>query len=649
VCSRPAHLPAASTGGPGGIAARVLRWAAAQPAQAALEFGPVAVTYAGLCDQALATACSIRGAFEPGVDDGAQPVSLLFGHGPAMVAAIIGALIAGKAYVPLDPSYPVARLRVMHADAGAPVIASDAAHAHLAREIGGDAKLTEIRGAGPAVPLPGAGSPVRGDQPAYILYTSGTTGRPKGVVHTHDNVLFQVDQHTASLGIGPDDKLSVVSSFSFDSAVTDLFSALCNGATAVLADARAVGPEELATRLAGHGVTIYHSTPSVYRSLMRSTRPAAAFSAVRAIVLGGEQLTRRDVEDFARCCPDGCVLVNGYGLTEVSFAVQERLTGIETVHGDVVPIGRPLPGVDVVLVDDHGRESASYGEMLISSRHLARGYWRRPDATAAAFGAPPGEPGVRTFRTGDMAHRLPDGRLVFAGRRDRQVKIRGNRVELSEVEARLTAHPGVTGAVAVGSDEDGTGTQALIAYVTSRSPASVDTTELRRALSGDLPSFMVPSRIVIVDSFPLTATNKVDVRALTLMAHSPPGAAATAALGNGGTEGLVASIWRDVLNVAAVGPDESFFDLGGHSLLMARVQTRLAETLGRPMPMTELFAHPTVATLARFLDAGAGRGDGSAGLQDGSAELDRVERVRRRGLRRRQLHAAHALEGDQDG
>ncbi|MEV0584399.1 non-ribosomal peptide synthetase [Nonomuraea sp. NPDC050310] len=565
-----AHLhrgdPAHTSWEAGSLHGRFWEVVAEHPDRPAVIGTDETLSYAELGARARAVAAAV---------DGAKRVAILVDHGPDLMAAILGALSAGALYIPLDPLYPVRRLEQMAELAEPDAVVISPRHRELAARLAPG--VPHVVPTGTAGFTPVAVDP---DAPAYILFTSGSTGVPKGVVQTHRNALFQVRTHTANLRLGPGDRVSVLSSFSFDMAVTDGFSAVLNGGAAVPVDLHRHGLNDLAAHLDAHGVTVYHSTPTVYRHLLDSLAPGRRLASVRAVLLGGEEVVRRDLERFVAHFPDGSVFINGYGATEISFAVQNHLTtaAIEAGQGvgaGVVPIGRPLDGAGVELraVTD------GIGEIVIRSAHLAS-YWRVDDPR---FGVDPD--GTRFYRTGDLGRWLPDGLLLYQGRADRQVKIRGNRVELGEVEAALAALPDVDrAAVAV---RDG----SLVAYVKGRA------TGVREALAEALPAFMVPSRVVPVDAFPLTPTGKIDVNALPDPVIVPEDSPAPV----GEPARTIAAIWSEVLGVERVGASTAFFDLGGDSLRMGRVQRRLEESLGVKVPLATLYAHPTVTSLATHL------------------------------------------------
>jgi amino acid adenylation domain-containing protein len=574
---RPGFVPAPANGS---IPARFADIVARHADRPAVLGDDRSLTYAELAAAAGGVAQAVTG----------DRVAILVGHGAQSVVAILGTLASGAAYVPLDPSYPPERLAHMVNHSGADTILADATTMELAGRLGCGARIVDIGALGSA-PLPN--TDIEPDALAYVLYTSGSTGVPKGVRQNHRNVMFAATNHINHLRITPDDRIGVLTSFSFDMAVTDLFSAVLSGAAAVPVDIRTNGLRHLVDALRTREVSIYHSTPTVYRHVL-ATLDGDRLPAIRAAVLGGEGVTPVDVDAFWKHFSADGVFVNGYGTTEISFISQEHLTAPPA--GTRVPVGYPLPGVEVTLLGPNGRPTGLRGEILVRSRFLALGYAGQPDFTGAGGG-------VREYRTGDMAARLPDGRLIHLGRADQQVKIRGHRVELGEVTAALSRLPEVTEAVAVARDGE------LVGYV--RGPATVDRQAARRALQEWLPPFMVPASVVALAEFPLTPTGKVDTAALP----APSRGHDVVAVPGTPTEQVVTDAWCAALGIAALSPHDNVFDLGAHSLLLAKVQTALESAVGVRVPLARMIEFPTVAALSRFLD-GAVTGPTAGAISD---------------------------------
>jgi amino acid adenylation domain-containing protein len=573
-------------------------------------------TYRRLAANATAVAALLRDT------DGAGPVALLCRHGVTTISAMLGTLLAGRAYVPLDPTFPARRLAFQLTDSGATALLTDTDNADLARSVTTPAgprplDVDPALTGSSTVDSEGLAAAADPDATAYLLYTSGSTGTPKAVRQSHRNVVFGARNHSRVFGITAEDRTSVLTSFGFDMAVTDTFAALLSGAAAAPIDLRASGLAHLADALVERGVTVYHSTPTVYRHLVAGLGERT-LPRVRVVVLGGEEVTARDVRLCRRHMGADCVFVNGYGATEVSFIAQHHLRPGALVADGVVPVGRELDGIEVVLLDRDGRESATEGEILVRSKHVALGYHGNAELSASRFGTLRGEP---TYRTGDLARRGPDGTLTFLGRADRQVKIRGFRVELGEIESCLADLPGVAQAAVVGR-RDGADVE-LVAYAVPRGDR-FDEDAVKAALGAVLPGHMVPRAVVALAELPLTVTGKLDERALP----APPAPTAGADVFDG-VAAVIARAWRTVLDLPAVGRDDNFFDLGGHSLLMALVHEELEGALGRRVPMSELFAHPTVGGLAAHL---SGAADPTEGAVD--AAVERSTRRRRARARR---------------
>ena len=551
------------------------------------------LTYAELSALAGGRARAIADA---GVRPGSR-VGLVAAHGVPAIAGILGTLAAGCAYVPLDPSFPYARLSTMVADAHISTVLADPEHADLARRLSDHVVVTT----GDLVPL----DPVEAglDEVAYVLFTSGSTGRPKAVAQLHRNLLHVVDNQIEGLAITRADRLSLLASFSFDAAIPDLYPALLTGAAVVPIDLRTHGLAHAAAEIARHGVTILHSTPTVYRYLL-DTLAGGRLETVRTVLLGGEQAAYADVLRGRDSFAADVVFVNGYGATEVTFAASHRLRAseVDPAATGPLPIGTALPGYELVL-DDRG-------EITVHSDHLVTGY---ANVDGPAFGND-------SYRTGDLGERLPDGSIVCLGRLDRQVNVRGFRVELTEVEAGLLARPGVTAARAVARDEE------LLAYVTGD---GLDPHALRAALADLLPGYAVPRAVVVVDEFPLTVTGKLDERALPAPpVATVPGPELTPA------EARVHDIWCAVLRTGRVAPDASFFDVGGHSLLLIDLQRRLMETTGRKVDLLDLLHCPSVRTQAGML-SDASRHEPAAPSHGSSRVADALRKRREQQLRRK--------------
>jgi amino acid adenylation domain-containing protein len=527
----------------------------------------------------------------------APRVGLMCAQDAPLIAGLLGILKAGAAYVPLDPGNPPLRNEGLIADTGIEVIVAGAAYVDQALALAGVSRVICTNGADSPVTNPGID--ITGEMPAYVLYTSGSTGEPKGVVQTHAGVLKQLATYTASLHLNSDDCLSLLSGYSFDAAVQDIFGALLNGASVVPVDVRGVASAgELLNRLVAERITVLHATPTVYRYLVGGEMNCAQdLSTVRLVVLGGEPVRRSDFELFKARFARGAVLVNGFGLTESTLALQFFADHESRMIGDSVPVGTAVEGMQVSLIDQSGHASW-IGEIVLTGDAIAQGYWNKLALTASRFGTD--AQGRRFYKTGDIGRLSPDGQIVYIGRADEQVKLRGFRIEPGEVEAVLSAYPGVSESVVTVSTTL-PGDSRLVACVVSNGSSTIDVDELRAFCRTRLPVWMQPQGLVLLDKFPRLGSGKVDRRALPAPEWSgeteryvPPRTE---------LEALLSSIWCEVLGVDQVGAHDDFFALGGHSLLATRLISRIRDTLRVELPLQSLFESPTVAGLADTVDA----------------------------------------------
>ncbi|MET0398352.1 MAG: amino acid adenylation domain-containing protein [Longimicrobiaceae bacterium] len=576
------------------IPARFAAQARLHPDRLAVRTRRHSLTYAELDGAADRAAAALLRA-SPGAGERA---ALLFGHDAPMLVGILGALKAGRAYVPLDPGHPRERSAGVLEDSGAAVLLADAEHAAQARELaGGRVPVVVLDDAAPGDGASSPSHPASPDDLAYLLYTSGSTGRPKGVAQSHRNVLHFIRAYTHNLRIAPDDVLTLFSSYTFDAAVMAIWGALLNGASLRPFDWRAEPAGGAAEWMRREGITLYHSTPTVFRHLAGGLGGDDVFPAVRVVVLGGEEAQRRDWDAFRRHFPAGAVLVNGLGPTESTVTLQAFLDHEHGPRGAVLPVGLPVRDTGVLLVNAAGEQPAVYGagEIVVRGAHLALGYWGRPEATAAAFVPDPAGGPLRAYRTGDLGRRLPDGGLEFLGRTDFQVKVRGVRVEPGEVEAALRAHPAVR-EVVVAPRADASGERRLVAWLVAAAPGGAPApAELRGWARERVPEHMVPAAFVAVEALPLTSTGKVDRLALP---DPEPAEARGYAAPRGVIEEMLAGIFAEVLKLERVGIHDDFFALGGHSLLATQVVARVRTAMGVDLPLRALFEAPSVAELA---------------------------------------------------
>jgi amino acid adenylation domain-containing protein len=497
---------------------------------------------------------------------------------PDTIAAMLAVLAAGGTWVPLDPSMPEARRQELLEAAGAVLFPAS----------------VPVR-VGPCESV----SSVFPETAAYLIFTSGSTGAPKAVVVEHRQLRHYVDAVNRLLGPASSGSWALVSTLAADLGHTALFPALCGGGTLhLMSPERALDPEAFADYAERHRIDALKIVPSHLTALLAGSRPAAVLPR-ELLVLGGEATSWELAASIAEHAPHLRVL-NHYGPTETTVgAVAGPIEISLRSRTRRPPLGRPLANVEAHLLDRNLRPvpAGVPGELYLGGDGVARGYLGQPGLTGERFLPAPG--GARLYRTGDLARRLPDGSLEFLGRADDQVKIRGFRVEPGEVEAALARHPAVReNAVLV---REGPRGPALAAYVVPR--GSVDTEELRAWLQERLPAVFIPAGWVLLEALPLTANGKVDRQALSGIAPPTGGASPETAPPRTALEQEISAVWCEVLGLERVGASDSFFDLGGHSLLLPRVQLGLRETLGLDVPLLAMFAHPTVAALAAWLES----------------------------------------------
>ncbi|MEU0163818.1 amino acid adenylation domain-containing protein, partial [Streptomyces sp. NPDC006261] len=549
------------------------------PTSPAVAWGDEELTYAELDAWSNRVAWQLRG---QGLGPGGR-AALLMRRGPGLLAALLGVMKTGAAYVPVDPDYPAERRAYMLGDAAPSVVLDDA----WVRQ-----DFTDCPGTGPGIEVDPAYA-------AYLIYTSGSTGRPKGVEVTHAGIAGLAAAKRAAFGLGSGDRVLQFSPSSFDAMVSEMVTAFGAAATLVVPEETGIAGRELAELLHRERITNATLPPSVLATLEDMDGPDR-LTGLTTLAVAGEACPP-DVT--ARWAP-GRRMINAYGPTEstVGAAMSPLLTGRER---GPVPIGRPLAGLAALVLDDRLDlvPVGVPGELYVSGAGLARGYVGRPGLTAERFVAGPfGSPGARMYRTGDLARWNADGQLEYLGRADNQVKIRGFRVEPGEIEAVLRRRPEVAQAVVTAHDHQD-GVSRLVAYLVPEGESGISVAAVRDAARDRLPDYMVPAAFVVLDAVPRTPSGKLDRAALPAPEYevTPRRAARTP------QEQVLAALFADVLGVPVVGVDDDFFDLGGHSLLATRLVSRIRRVLGVELPLRALFDAPTVAGVAGHLSVGGSR------------------------------------------
>ena len=536
-----------------------------------------------------------------------EPVALLMEHDAPVIAAILGALKAGKFYVPLDPSLPHLRVKYILEDLRASYIVTNTKNLPLAKSLAGT--VLDLVNIDELDSLPD-GNPCIAIQPeslSWVIYTSGSTGKPKGVIQNHLNVLHFMMNYTNALHICVDDRLTLLYSFSVNGGTHDIFAALLNGAALFPLDLKEDGFTHLCDWLIEERITIYHSVPTVFRQFVEGLTGQSEFPDIRIIRLGGEPVYKRELDFFKKLFSKDCILVNRLGSSETG-SLRMYFANKETqISGNLVPVGYAVMDNEILLVDDAGNQIAGdEGEIAVKTRYVSPGYWGRPDLTDAVFLPSPTGGEERIYRTGDLGRMLPDGCLLHLGRKDFFVKIRGYRIDIDEIEAALRECPSIKEAVVVARNNN-SGDERLVAYLVPTVQPGPKVGELRRFLNEKLPDYMIPHDFVTLEAIPLTDTRKVDRKALPDPGTSRPELTTPYVAPRTPIEKELAKIWAEGLSTDEVGIHDDFFDLGGHSLSATRIIARVIATFKLQLPVRALFDSPTVAAMSVVISSKEGQ------------------------------------------
>ena len=559
-------------------------------------------------------------------------VGICVERSPEMIVGLLGVLKAGGAYLPLDPTYPLERLTFMLEDANASVLLTQS---HLLNRLGAtrnteheehkkhEKRITLCLDTDwPLIaqePQTDPTSAVTPENLAYVIYTSGSTGQPKGTLLQHRGLCNLVNAQIRAFGVKANSRVLQFASFSFDASVSETFMALLTGATLCLARQETLSSvPDLQRLLQERAITTVTLPPSLLAVL-----PSEGLRSLQTVISAGESCSPLVA---ARWAP-GRRFFNAYGPTEATIG--PTLYRVEELPEDTshVPIGHPIANTQVYILDQRQQPVpvGVPGELYIGGVGVARGYLNRPELTAERFIPDPfsGEPGARLYKTGDLARYLPDGNIEFLGRTDHQVKVRGFRVELGEIETVLGRHPALQKVVVVARD-DVPGDRRLVAYVVPKEEPAPTTSELRRFLKEKLPEYMMPSVFVTLDTLPLTPSGKVDRRALPAPVGVRPELERAFVAPRTPVEEELASVWAQLLGIERVGIYDDFFELGGHSLLATQLLSRVRETFQVEVPLHSFFEAPTVTGLAALIAQSLAEQEDEAQMAQLLAELEQL-------------------------
>jgi amino acid adenylation domain-containing protein len=605
------------------IGARFERQVQQYPDRLALRTRTETYTYAGLNQAANRVADALLGLR----GQGQETVALLFDNGASFVVASLGVLKAGKIQVPLESAFPRARLRYMLEQSEAAALVTDNTNLPLAQEFVPRA-LINIEALDDRFSSANPGVALAPDAYAAVEYTSGSTGRPKGIVRNHRGVLHTVMHLTNTCRISLRDRLIVPRA-----SMRNHLYALLNGAAAYPVTFGQDEPRQLADWLTQEDITIFRTVVSAFRGFASALTGTETFPDLRLILVFGEPVYPSEVGLYRTHFPEQCLFASSLGCSEFGDYAYFFVDKETPLPSGPVPGGYPIAGTEILLLDDDGAPVGGdhIGELAVRSRFGAVGYWRRPDLTHAAFLSDPAGDDVCIYRTGDLGRRGPDGCLFHLGRKDFQVKIRGHRVEVAEVETALLDIEGVKEAVVVGHEAT-PGEKRLVAYLVPAGHRAPTVTALRRLLADKLPAYMVPSTFVTLETLPLTATGKVDRRALPPPDGTRPTLDTPYVAPRSPLEEWLATTWAEVLGLDRVGRDDNFLDLGGQSLMATMLVSRvLAHLHVRLSPRTLLDA-PTVAAMAEVLVRSLPGGMENEALDQTLAEVEGLSEEEARSL-----------------
>lgn len=616
------------------------RWAAATPDADAVIFDGKKLTYGDLNARADRVA---SGLIEKKIGRGCY-VPVLMESGFDLVVSLHAIMKTGAAFVPLDTRWPAERLRPVLDDLGSGLIVVNKEMARKAEELGKDLFLVD--GPVSAQPFPTTDAEVHSDDPIYAIFTSGSTGRPKAAIVAHRGITNRFMWMNEFLGSGPAVSTLQSTRHVYDSAIWELLWPLTNGGRTVIADPeRGISAEHLTRLIEDYAVTVADFVPSVINQLIPQIVAddgiANRLRSLRELIVGGEEMTPEMIYRFMERFP-GVRVLNLYGPTEASIGcLFYNVTGAE---GGSIPIGRPMPNVCALILDKNMKPVpvGVPGEIYLGGVCVGLGYLNDEARTNAVFVKNPFDEvdSPLLYKTGDLARFRHDGNVEFLGRTDFQVKIRGIRVELGEIEAALKQIAGVSEALVVARG-DGHTSKQLVAYLLTEAGGNLDVSDVRRLLRAQLPEYLVPSDFMLMDAWPLTAGGKIDRKALPDPSGLRPELEPAYVAPGTKMEKAIAVIWQEILHRESVGVHDNFFDLGGHSLLVIQLHGKLQNLLGRDVPLIDLFEYSTVSRLAGYLS-----NDGAKSLPEGDNSRAGKRAEGKTRLKKR-LQNRHAVRRDE--
>jgi amino acid adenylation domain-containing protein len=529
------------------------------------------------------------------------PIAVLVGKGVTSATAILAVLKTGRPVVLLDPLFPKARTATIMADSEAALLLVDEANRPLGDELARDTcEIFVTASVSSDASSHDLDFPSGSQDLAFILYTSGSTGQPKGVTQTHRNILHNLMIRMSVHHVSEHDRVSLLASGTSNS-LMNMFLAILTGATLLPFDVLKDGVGRLASWLAGERISICLISGPLFRAFCESLSDEQMFPDLRVLNLNSEAVYPKDVGLYKKHFSKQCIFASGLATSETGPLRKFVIDHESDIAGTEVPVGYPVDDKEILILDDEGRNLGfdAIGEIVVRSRYLSPGYWNRPELNATKFRPDPTGGEARFYFTGDMGIIRPDGCLIHKGRKDFRVKIRGYGVETAEVERVLVSHPAIRECYVI-PQISSAGEVRLVAYFTTGGSSVPSATDLRLFLKATLAEYMMPSAFVPLESIPLTAAGKLDRAAL-------PGVPSRRALNTtfvaprSPTEEMLAKIWSEVLGIDQIGVHDDFFDLGGHSLAATRIVAQVIRAFEVNVPMKALFDAPSIAEMAGII------------------------------------------------
>ncbi len=586
------------------LARQFERWVEATPDKLAVVTETATHTYAELDAHASNIATHLSAMQLPEN----QPVAVLLPEGASLYSAIIGISKANKIFITLDATSPEQTLREIIAHAGVCAVVSGSTCTELSERVARDqAGVLDVS----TLPQAHAGYaallPDSMDDVSYVIYTSGTSGRPKGVTVTHGGSNARIECRRNMVNASPQMRVAHLLPTSFSAGLNQVLIALLDGGTLYPINLSELGVVKFSERLYKHRITALHMVGSLFRTWLMGLSAQACFPDLKVISIGSEPLYGSDIRQLSPHLSDDWRVINNYSSSEVGVVAFARRDSNSVFDGGILSIGRPVGDLEVRIERAPGElaESGEVGEIVIKGQRLSPGYWNDRDKTAATFDIDPND-NIREYRTGDLGCFLADGQLQHLGRCGGRLKIRGHSVEMRDLEDSIFQLPVIGDAAVVVVDEE-TDRASLIAYVVLNVPGSVTSREVRSQLSARFPSHMVPSHVVVLDRLPLTPRGKLDKRALP--AIQPIVAPSMSSLPSTPMEVILATLWQEVLDRQDIGTDTDFFEIGGTSLQALEVSALLESRHGHDTPPTQILATPTIASFAAYLESCTGASD----------------------------------------